>query len=56
MMTVGRREAAYSICEYFAGKHVLVTGFTGFLGKALVEKILAALESGAEGHSLPKSA
>src|SRR5262245_17852445 len=29
--------------EYFAGKTVLVTGATGFLGKALVEKMLRSL-------------
>jgi long-chain acyl-CoA synthetase len=31
------------IQEYFAGKTVLVTGATGFLGKALVEKMLRSL-------------
>ncbi len=33
----------YSVREYFAGKRVLVTGFTGFLGKVMVEKILRDL-------------
>jgi long-chain acyl-CoA synthetase len=32
-----------TIPEFFAGKAVLVTGATGFLGKALVEKILRSL-------------
>jgi long-chain acyl-CoA synthetase len=32
-----------TIQEYFAGKTVLVTGATGFLGKALVEKMLRSL-------------
>jgi long-chain acyl-CoA synthetase len=32
-----------TIREYFAGKTVLVTGATGFLGKAIVEKILRSL-------------
>ena len=32
-----------TIHEYFAGKTVLVTGATGFLGKAIVEKILRSL-------------
>jgi nucleoside-diphosphate-sugar epimerase len=32
-----------SIRDYFAGKTVLVTGSTGFLGKALVEKLLRSL-------------
>jgi long-chain acyl-CoA synthetase len=32
-----------TICEYFAGKTVLVTGATGFLGKAIVEKMLRSL-------------
>lgn len=31
------------IQEYFTGKTVLVTGATGFLGKALVEKMLRGL-------------
>jgi len=29
-----------SIREYFTGKHVFITGVTGFLGKALLEKLL----------------
>src|SRR5262249_39349389 len=32
-----------TIQEYFAGKTVLVTGATGFLGKAIVEKMLRSL-------------
>jgi long-chain acyl-CoA synthetase len=31
------------ILDYFAGKTILVTGATGFLGKAIVEKILRSL-------------
>ncbi len=34
-----------TIQEFFTGKTVLVTGATGFLGKALVEKILRSLPS-----------
>src|SRR5258708_2012236 len=33
----------YSIREYFAGKNLLITGSTGFLAKAIVEKILRDL-------------
>lgn len=29
-----------SIAEYYAGKSVLITGATGFMGKVLVEKLL----------------
>lgn len=29
-----------SIPEYYAGKNVLITGATGFMGKVLVEKLL----------------
>lgn len=29
-----------SIAEYYAGKCVLITGATGFMGKVLVEKLL----------------
>lgn len=29
-----------SIAEYYAGKNVLITGATGFMGKVLVEKLL----------------
>ena len=28
------------VAEFFAGRHVLVTGSTGFMGKVLVEKLL----------------
>ncbi|KAJ4924488.1 hypothetical protein JOQ06_003444 [Pogonophryne albipinna] len=31
-----------SIPEYYAGKNVLITGATGFMGKVLVEKLLRA--------------
>ena len=33
----------YSIRRFFAGKGILITGSTGFLAKALVEKILRVL-------------
>lgn len=36
--TVGNNMA--SIAEYYAGKSVLITGATGFMGKVLVEKLL----------------
>uniref|UniRef100_A0A7N6BYE1 Fatty acyl-CoA reductase n=1 Tax=Anabas testudineus TaxID=64144 RepID=A0A7N6BYE1_ANATE len=36
--TVGNSMA--SIAEYYAGKSVLITGATGFMGKVLVEKLL----------------
>ncbi len=36
--TAGRNMA--SIAEYYAGKSVLITGATGFMGKVLVEKLL----------------
>ncbi|XDV24403.1 hypothetical protein PO909_028604 [Leuciscus waleckii] len=29
-----------SISEWYAGKNVLITGATGFMGKVLVEKLL----------------
>lgn len=29
-----------SIAQYYAGKNVLITGATGFMGKVLVEKLL----------------
>lgn len=29
-----------SVVEYYAGKNVLITGATGFMGKVLVEKLL----------------
>lgn len=29
-----------TIAEYYAGKNVLITGATGFMGKVLVEKLL----------------
>lgn len=33
-----------NIEKYFAGKSVLVTGATGFVGKVLVEKLLRSIE------------
>src|SRR5262249_5713070 len=38
-----KRHTMSTIQEFFAGKTVLVTGATGFLGKALVEKVLRSL-------------
>lgn len=32
--------AMVSISEWYAGKNVLITGATGFMGKVLVEKLL----------------
>lgn len=32
--------AASPIADYYAGKSVLITGATGFMGKVLVEKLL----------------
>lgn len=32
--------AMASVAEYYAGKSVLITGATGFMGKVLVEKLL----------------
>ena len=29
-----------SIADYYRGKHVFITGGTGFIGKVLIEKIL----------------
>lgn len=31
------------IKEFYSGKHVLVTGATGFMGKVLVEKLLRSI-------------
>ncbi|CAH2008941.1 unnamed protein product [Acanthoscelides obtectus] len=28
------------VCEYFAGKHIFITGGSGFVGKVLIEKLL----------------
>src|SRR5215471_2814660 len=39
----GKRHTMSTIQEFFTGKTVLVTGATGFLGKALLEKILRSL-------------
>ena len=35
-----RDMARLSIAEYYRGRSVLITGGTGFIGKALVEKLL----------------
>ncbi len=40
---MSKTEAPFSIREFFAGKGVLLTGSTGFLAKAVVEKILRDL-------------
>ena len=31
------------IKEFYAGKHVMITGATGFMGKVLVEKLLRSI-------------
>ncbi|CAF87360.1 unnamed protein product, partial [Tetraodon nigroviridis] len=31
-----------SVAQFYAGKSVLITGATGFMGKVLVEKLCAA--------------
>src|SRR5471032_955132 len=41
--TVTMPKVAFSISEFFAGKGVLLTGSTGFLAKAVVEKMLRDL-------------
>lgn len=38
--TAGGGSSMASIPEYYAGKNVLITGATGFMGKVLVEKLL----------------
>ena len=42
-MTATLTQTTYSVRRFFAGKGILVTGSTGFLAKALVEKILHQL-------------
>lgn len=41
----GREDSMASIAEYYAGKSVLITGATGFMGKVLVEKLLRCCPS-----------
>lgn len=36
----GASSRTASIAEFYAGKSVLITGATGFMGKVLVEKLL----------------
>lgn len=33
----------YSICDFYAGQEILITGGSGFIGKVLLEKILRSL-------------
>ena len=33
-------DSASSIAEFFSGKNIFITGATGFVGQALIEKIL----------------
>ncbi|KAJ8958400.1 hypothetical protein NQ318_002182 [Aromia moschata] len=40
-----------SIPQYFAGKNIFVTGATGFIGKALVEKLLRSCPDAKKGSS-----
>ncbi len=35
---------AMSVREFYAGKNILITGATGFLGKVLIEKLLRCTE------------
>lgn len=42
-VTAAAPRTAYSVRRFFAGKGVLVTGSTGFLAKAVVEKVLRDL-------------
>lgn len=42
-MSSSNENDTYSIREFFSGKGVMVTGCTGLVGKALVEKILRAI-------------
>jgi 1-acyl-sn-glycerol-3-phosphate acyltransferase len=42
----------FSIREFFAGKHVLLTGSTGFLAKAVAEKLLFELPEIGQVHLL----
>lgn len=37
---MGKSDPSLSIPEFYAGRSVLITGATGFMGKALVEKLL----------------
>jgi len=45
-----------SISEFYAGKRILVTGATGFIGKLLIEKLLYSCSSNgcSEGRSIDK--
>ena len=45
-----------SISEFYAGKRILVTGATGFIGKLLIEKLLYSCSSSScsEGRSIDK--
>jgi 1-acyl-sn-glycerol-3-phosphate acyltransferase len=40
MTEISEAQSLFSIREFFAGKHVFLTGSTGFLAKAIVEKLL----------------
>lgn len=35
--------ARIGIKEFYAGKHVMITGATGFMGKVIVEKLLRSI-------------
>nr|CAH7755242.1 unnamed protein product [Callosobruchus chinensis] len=40
------------VCEYFEGKHIFITGGSGFVGKVLIEKLLRSCPSVAKIYML----
>ena len=43
MNTVNQSEPQLKVKEFYNGKHILLTGCTGFIGKVLLEKILRSI-------------